>query len=125
MLILTLKKYSEADRYFNKVTTSETYGSQAKYYLGYMAYQQDDYEGANQRFDEITDQKLLEEKLSYYQADMNFKLGNFEKAIKLAQQQIPKSDRKEVSELNKIIGESYFNLKKYKEAVPYLKKIQG
>ena len=119
------KKTKEAERYLSKVANSPTYGSQAKYYLGYMAYQNDDYEAANERFDQITDQDLLEEKLSYYQADMNFKLGNFDKAIQLAKKQLPKSDRKEVSELNKIIGESYFNQKKYAEAIPYLEKYKG
>lgn len=123
--LYTSKKPREAERYLNKVSNSKKYGSQAKYYLGYIAYEQDDYEGANERFDEITDPKLLEEKLSYYQADLNFKLGNFEKAIEMAQKQIPKSDRREVSELNKIIGESYFNLKNYNEAIPYLKKYKG
>ncbi len=119
------KKSQEAERYLSRVSTSETYGSQAKYYLGYIAYQQDDYEGANERFDQIADQQGLTDKLSYYQADMNFKLGNFQEAIELAQSQLPKSDRREVSELNKIIGESYFNLDKYAEAIPYLEAYKG
>ncbi len=123
--LFSSKKTKEAERYLSKVTTSPTYGSQAKYYLGYIAYQQDDYEGANERFDQITDQELLEEKLSYYQADMNFKLGKFEEAIALAKKQLPKSDRQEVSELNKIIGESYFNLKQYANAIPYLEAYKG
>jgi len=118
-------KKPEAERYLEKVTSSEVYASQAKYYLGYIAYQQDDYEGANERFDEITDPELLEEKLSYYQADMNFKLGKFDEAIALAKKQIPKSDRSEKSELSKIIGESYFNLKQYDNAIPYLEGYQG
>lgn len=115
----------QAERYLNKVLDSEKYGAQAKYYMGYIAYEQDDYESANERFDEITDPKVLEEKLSYYQADLNFKLGNFEKAIEMAEKQIPKSDRREISELNKIIGESYFNLEKYDQAIPYLKQYKG
>lgn len=115
----------EAERYLNKVTESPVYGSQAKYYMGYISYQQDDYETANERFDEITDPEILEEKLSYYQADMNFKLGRFEEAIALAKKQLPKSDRKEVSELNMIIGESYFNLNQYANAIPYLEGYSG
>ena len=123
--LFSSKKTKEAERYLSKVQNSPTYGSQAKYYLGYIAYQQDDYEGANERFDQITDQELLDEKLSYYQADMNFKLGKFEEAIALAKKQLSKSDRREISELNKIIGESYFNLKQYSEAIPYLKAYKG
>jgi TolA-binding protein len=123
--LFSSKKSKEAETYLNKVTTSPTYGSQAKYYLGYIAYQNDDYAGANQRFDQITDQTVLDEKLSYYQADMNFKLGNFEEAIALAKKQLPKSDRQEVSELNKIIGESYFNMQQYSNAIPYLEEYKG
>jgi TolA-binding protein len=123
--LFSSKKPKEAERYLSKVTTSSTYGSQAKYYMGYIAYQQDDYEGANERFDQIADQELLNDKLSYYQADMNFKLGNFEEAIKLAKLQLAKSDRQEVSELNKIIGESYFNLEQYSNAIPYLEAYKG
>ena len=123
--LFSSKKPQEAERYLSRVATSPTYGSQAKYYLGYIAYQQDDYEGANERFDQISDQELLSEKLSYYQADMNFKLGRFEEAIELAKAQLSKSDRQEVSELNKIIGESYFNLGQYEQAIPYLEAYKG
>lgn len=119
------KKPKEAERYLSRVSNSPKYGSQAKYYLGYIAYEQDDYDEASARFDKITDPKLLEEKLTYYQADLNFKLGNFEKAIEMAKKQLPKSDRREISELNKIIGESYFNLKNYSEAVSFLRQYKG
>ncbi len=115
----------EAERYLTKVSRSSKYGSQAEYYLGYIAYEQDDYDAANERFDKITDPAVLEEKLAYYQADLNFKLGKFEEAIAMAQKQLPKSDRREQSELNKIIGESYFNLERYDQAIPYLKKYRG
>ena len=119
------KNTTEAEKYLNKVTTSPVYGSQAKYYLGYISYEQNDYDAANQRFDQITDQKVLEEKLSYYQADLNFKLGKFEEAIALAKKQLPKADRAEKSELSKIIGESYFNLNQFDNAIPYLLEYKG
>ncbi len=123
--LFSSRKEKDAEKYLEKVVNSPIYGSQAKYYLGYISYQQDDYEKANERFDQITDQDVLEEKLSYYQADMNFKLGNFEESIALAKKQLVKADRKEVSELNKIIGESYFNLKQYDNAIPYLTEYKG
>jgi TolA-binding protein len=118
-------KPEAAEPYLQRVSNSAEYGSQAKYYLGYIAYQQDDYQGANERFDQIADQDLLQQRLSYYQADMNFKLGNFQEAIDQAQKQLPKADRREVSELNKIIGESYFNLGEYQKAIPYLEAYRG
>lgn len=119
------KDYNGAKKYLSRVENSQKYGSQAKYYMGFMAYESDDYNQANEYFDQVSDEDKYKEKLSYYQADLNFKLGNFEKAIELAKEQLPTSNDNEVSELNKIIGESYFNLNQYAEAIPYLKEYKG
>ncbi|GAA3610891.1 tetratricopeptide repeat protein [Flavivirga amylovorans] len=119
------KQYKEARKYLTRVENSQEFGSQAKYYIGFMAYQGDDYDKANEYFDQVSDQERYKEKLSYYQADLNFKLGKFEKAIKLAKDRLEESDETEVSELSKIIGESYFNLEKYAEAIPYLTEYKG
>ena len=57
---------------------------------------------------------------------MNFRLGRFEKAIELGLKEL-KSIKEEllISEISKIVGESYFNLKKYKNALKYLEKYKG
>lgn len=115
----------QAEKYLNKIINSKEYGSQAKYYLGFMSYESDDYKKATQLFDQVEDKDKYKEKMSYFQADMNFKLGNFQKAIDLGVPQLSKSDANEKSELNKIIGESYFNLGKYDKAIPYLKEYRG
>lgn len=115
----------QAEKYLNKVVNSKEYGSQAKYYLGYIAYEGDNYKQATQYFEQVEDQDRYKEKMSYFQADMNFKLGNFQKAIELGEPQLAKSNAQERSELNKIIGESYFNLKQYDKAIPYLKEYKG
>lgn len=121
----TAKKKKEATTYLNKVVNSPEFGSQAKYYLGFMAYEGDDYKEATKYFDEVSGEEKYKEKLSYYQADMNFKLGNFQKAIDLGQKAMAKSNEIEKSELNKIIGESYFNLKQYGNAIPFLEQYAG
>ena len=119
------KQFKEANDYLKRVENSKEYGSQAKYYIGFMAYEGNDYENANKYFDQVSNQEQYKEKLSYYQADLNFKLGNFEKAIQLAKDKLKTSDANEVSELSKIIGESYFNLGNYAEAIPYLQAYKG
>lgn len=119
------KQFKDAKTYLSKVENSKQYGSQAKYYIGFMAYEGDDYDNANKYFDQVNDQERYKEKLSYYQADLNFKLGKFENAIELAKELLKTSDSDEDSELSKIIGESYFNLKKYDEAIPFLNAYKG
>lgn len=119
------KNRKEAENYLNRVAASPEYGSQAKYYLGYMAYEGDDYGTANVYFESIENDRHYSENLSYYQADMNFKQGNFEEAIALAKNQLERANTEEKSQLSKIIGESYFNLKEYQAAIPYLKAYRG
>ena len=119
------KQNAEAKKYFNRLSTSKKYGSQAKYYLGYIAYEGDDYEEANELFEEVKDEERYAKDMSYYQADMNFKLGKFQKAIDLGLEQYDRSSPREKSELSKIIGESYFNLENYNKAVSYLKEYKG
>lgn len=119
------KNNAEAKKYLNRVTNSQEYGNQAKYYLGYLAYEGDNYKEANELFGQVSDQDKYKEKMGYFQADMNFKLGNFQKAIDLGEPQLKKSTALEKSELSKIIGESYFNLKKYDKALPYLLAYRG
>ena len=121
----TTKQYKDAKKYLSRVENSAEFGSQAKYYIGFMAYEGDDYDRANDYFEQVSDQERYKEKLSYYQADLNFKLGKFNEAIALAKERLEHSDAEEISELSKIIGESYFNLEKYTEAIPYLKAYKG
>ncbi len=121
----TAKDKKQATAYFNKVSNSKEYGSQAKYYLGFMAYESDNYAEAQKQFEQVGDEQKYKEKMSYFQADMNFKQGNFEKSIELGNTAMAKSTALEKSELNKIIGESYFNLKQYDKAIPYLKEYKG
>jgi TolA-binding protein len=118
-------KKKEAASYFNKVANSAQYGSQAKYYLGFLAYEGNDYQQATKYFDQVSGEEKYKEKMSYFQADMNFKLGKFDTAIELAQTAMASSNAIEKSELNKIIGESYFNLKQYDKSIPFLKEYRG
>jgi tetratricopeptide (TPR) repeat protein len=120
------KRYEEAKPFLNRVSDTKEYGSKAKYYLGYIAYEGNDLQEASDLFDEVGGESPEEdEKLSYYQADLNYKLGNFDKAIELSEKQLPKSTRAEQSELNRIIGQSLFNQEKYVEALAYLEKYEG
>ena len=119
------KNNKEAAKYFNLILNSNTFGNQAKYYLGYIAYVLDDYKSANNYFEQVGDQEKYKEKIGYFQADMNFKLGNFQKAIEVGEAQFPKANLEEKSELSKIVGESYFNLKKYNQALPFLLAYKG
>ena len=90
-----------------------------------MAYADDDYETADNYLGQVVTDASYKNKVSYYLADMNFKAGKFEKAIEQGEPLLAKTKREEHSQLSKIIGESYFNLEKYAEAIPHLKNYKG
>ena len=119
------KENAKANTYLQKVDLNGAYGNQAKYYLGYISYANNDYSQANEYFAEVESVDKYEERMGYYKADMQFKSANFEKAIEEGLEQMPKSTEVEKSELSKIIGESYFNLKQYDKALPYLLAYKG
>lgn len=121
----TSKNKKEAATYFNKVANSKEYGKQAAYYLGFMAYEADDYTEATKQFEQVAGEEKYDDKMSYFKADMSFKGGKFQDAIDLGKKAMAKSNAVEKSELSKIIGESYFNLKQYDQAIPYLKDYKG
>jgi tetratricopeptide (TPR) repeat protein len=77
------KNTKAATSYFNKLINSDLYGAQAKYYLGFIAYERDDYKEASHYFEAVSLEEKYKERVFYYQSDMNFQLGNFEKAIEL------------------------------------------
>lgn len=119
------KNYKVAQQNLSKVEYSDVYGAQAKYYLGFMSYEVDDYDSASKYLDQVSNQERYKNELNYFQADLNFKIGAFQKALEMAKKALENANKKETSELSKIIGESYFNLKKYNEAIPYLKAYKG
>lgn len=120
------KEFDKAKKHLDKVRGSKKYGAQAKYYLGFMAYEGDNYEEANELFEQAeTEEESYKGELAYFKADLNFKSGKFQAAIDEGKSQLGSANAKEKSELNKIIGESYFNLKQYAEALPYLKNYKG
>ena len=123
--LFATKNFKESQSYFLTLLDSQEYGARAKYYYGYIAYNQDDYVTADKYLGEIIDDSSFKTDVSYYLADMNFKLGKFEKAIEFGLPLLENARGTEHSEISKIVGESYFNLQKYNEAVPHLTNYKG
>lgn len=116
---------SQSKKYFVQLLDSEEFGSQAKYYYGYVAYEQEDFENADKYLGQVAEDQQYKKDVSYFMADMNFKSGKFQQAIDAALPLLKTAPPAEKSEINKIIGESYFNLGQFVQAIPYLKEYKG
>ncbi|CAA0182898.1 hypothetical protein B9C57_02915 [Tenacibaculum maritimum] len=101
------------------------FGNDARYYYGYIAYKEENFGEAENNLSHLADNATYKSKANYYLLDISFKSGKFEKSIQIGKSILPKADKKQQSQISKIIGESYFNLKKYKEAIPYLTQYKG
>ena len=122
--LFTKKKYMQAKTLLENVKFNSKYESDAHYYLGHIAYQLEDYAVASSSFNRVS-KKDQQENLGYFQVEMNFKLGRFEKAIQLGEKEIQTTNVENHSELSKILGESYFNTEKYYKALKHLKNYEG
>ncbi|MFD2566364.1 tetratricopeptide repeat protein [Pseudotenacibaculum haliotis] len=122
---LSTRNLSLARTKFARLINDPKYGNDSRYYFGYIAYKQEDYDIAEKTLEEIADDLAYKSEVTYYLLDISFKAGRFEKCIEVGKKLLEKAKPKDRSEIAKIVGESYFNLKKYEEAIPYLKEYRG
>ncbi len=119
------KKYTEAKRYLLALTQSKNYQTEANYYYGYICYVQEDYTTAMRYFDRLEGDNRYEKEILYYKMNMQFQKKDFDGVIAAGEKLLKIASRKQLSEISKIMGESYFYLENYEKAIPHLKKYKG
>ncbi|WP_422090394.1 tetratricopeptide repeat protein [Tenacibaculum ovolyticum] len=116
----------EAKSRFQTLLGNPIYGTDARYYFGFIAYKQENFGEAEDNLSQLANDATYQAKANYYILDISFKAGRFDKSVKIGEKLLEESkDEKEISQVSKIVGESYFNLKKYDQAIPYLKAYKG
>lgn len=123
--LLVAKNLELARNYFIPLINDAKYGNDSRYYYGFISYKLEDYGIAESTLKQIADNKSYKAEISYYLLDISFKSGQFERCVKVGTELLKTAKRKEISEISKIVGESYFNLKNYKESIPFLKAYKG
>jgi tetratricopeptide (TPR) repeat protein len=123
--LLITDNLSLAKSKFSPLINDAKYGNDSRYYFGFIAYKLEDYGIAESTLKEIADNASYKAEISYYLLDISFKMGKFERCIEVGPNLLKTSRKKDISEISKIVGESYFNLKRYAEAIPYLKAYAG
>ena len=116
----------DAKAHFKTLLGNSVYGNDARYYFGYIAYKQQNFGEAEDNLSQLANDATYQSKANYYILDISFKAGRFDKSVTIGSKLLKDSkDKKEISQISKIVGESYFNLKKYDTAIPYLKAYKG
>lgn len=123
--LLVSKRLELARDRFIPLINDAKYGNDSRYYYGFISYKLEDYGIAESTLKQIADNKSYKSEISYYLLDISFKSGQFERCVKVGTELLKTAKRKDISEISKIVGESYFNLKKYKESISFLKAYKG
>lgn len=99
------------------------YAFPANYYYSHIAYKEKNYEIALQGFNRLVGNETFGSVVPYYITQIYFIQGKYEKVVKEAPGLLnDTANIQKEGEINRMIGESYFNLKNYSSALPYLKK---
>ena len=117
-----LKQFSEAKGYFaNVVRVKGKHYVDASYYLGYLAFEDQDFDTAVENFLVIEKNDRYKNIIPYYITQIYYKQGNGDKILSYA---IPKLQDRKIkykTQMNKIVGQTYYDRRQFAEALPYLK----
>ena len=97
----------------------------ALYYYSHLNYLEKKYETALEGFNKLVGNETFGSVVPYYITQIYFVQGKYENVVKSGPDLLNDSNHvQKTSEINRMIGESYYNLKDYKNALDYLKKTE-
>jgi TolA-binding protein len=97
----------------------------ALYYYSHLSYLEKNYEIALEGFTKLVGNETFGSVVPYYITQIYFVQGKYDKVVKSGPALLNDSNQvQKKSEINRMIGESYYNLKDYANALNYLKKTE-
>ena len=97
-----------------------TFSDASKYYWAHINYLEGKYDLALQEFVKIEKTPQYAAIIPFYKAQIYFAQEKYEQVIEIAPPLMDRATAERKVELSKIIGVSYYQLKQYKEAIPYI-----
>lgn len=118
-----IEDYDLAKKCFVEVKDSESkYKAPANYYYGHIEYLQKNYETAFNTLNKLKEDATFGPIVPYYITHIYYLQGKYEEVIKYAPPVLDSASTKRAPEIARLIGNSYFELKKYQEALPFYEK---
>lgn len=95
------------------------------YYFSHISYNEKKYETALQGFTKLVGNETFGSVAPYYITQIYFVQGKYKQVVESAPKLLADSSHlQKKSEINRMIGESYYNLKDYSNALSYLKQTE-
>ncbi len=92
----------------------------ASYYVGYLAFEKGDYGKAVQSFLQIEKDNRYRKIIPYYITQIYYKQNDAEKLIAYTVPKLKQKGLKYKTQMNKIVGQTYYDRQQFREALPYL-----
>lgn len=118
-----LGEYGKAKGMFSRLTSTSVYGNAAKFYLAYMEYSERNYAKAIEMFETVDVTREPGQAAMYYLSQLYYMEKDYGKSLAMARKAIVSGAVPEFEpELNRVAGESLYNMGDTSEAVAYLQK---
>ncbi|MBR9921632.1 MAG: tetratricopeptide repeat protein [Bacteroidetes bacterium] len=115
------KKFAQAKSNFNQVKDLQNeYYYPTNYYLGLCYFFEGNYDNAVKQFEIVEKSRRYKSHIPFYISQIHFAEGEYQKLIDYAVPEINDNRTRKRKELHQLIGQSYFELGQYQEALPYL-----
>jgi tetratricopeptide (TPR) repeat protein len=119
----SLGEFDKAATKFFEIKDQESeYRIPALYYYSHIAYQNEKYEAALNGFLILKDNANFKQVAPFYITQIYYRQNRYEEVVKYAVPLMDSVKPEKAIEMNKLIGDSYYKLNKFQEAVPYLVK---
>ncbi len=115
------KNYPESKLAFYEVKDSTSqYGAPSLYYYSHICYLDSSYQTALEGFEKLLSDNRFNRVVPYYITQIYYIQHKYQEVVDFAPGKVDSLKPAEQVEISHIIGDSYFHLEKYDEALPYL-----
>ncbi len=100
--------------------TNNLYSKPATYYCAHIQYLNEDYEASLENFTKLNNDPAYSQVIPLYVSHIYHKQERYSEVVKYTTSVLNDVNDKQKPELSKLIGDSYFHLRQYENAIPYL-----
>ncbi|MBI3238431.1 MAG: hypothetical protein HYZ43_06260 [Flavobacteriia bacterium] len=115
------EQFPEAKNAFYEVKDSVSqYGTPSLYYYSHLCYKDGSYQTALEGFEKLLSDTRFKTVVPYYITQIYYLQGKYQEVTEFAPTYIDSMKAGDQIEMNHLIGDSYYKIGKYDEAVPFL-----
>jgi tetratricopeptide (TPR) repeat protein len=118
-----LENYKEArDAFYEVKDGNSSYAPAALYYFSHIAYEEKSYQTALEGFEKLVLLPNFKQISQNYIIQIYYRLGRYEDVIAKGPEYLDSASGNTLVEMTHLIGDAYYELKRFDEAVPFLEK---